>query len=220
MSVQRSMTITGIGKVIARPNLIWIHMDIVTKDMDYDTAMDQAAIKHEQLRHSLVAIGIDQQDLKTIDFSINTNYITEMDRNANPRRIFDGYIIHHRLLVELYFDMKLLSTVIDAITDSKSSPEFQLRFTVQDRQQMAQEVLTDAVNNAMINANILARAAGVLLRNIVSMTYGLQNIQPFSPTQLNTAQEPLLHRSTIPLDIEPDDIEVSDTVTIVWEIVS
>ena len=82
------------------------------------------------------------------------------------------------------------------------------------------------MTDAKKKAAVLTQAAGVELKDIQSIDYSWGQIdfevRPMSRDML-TADEidnllaPLSARS-YDVDIEPDDIEVSDTVTVVWGI--
>lgn len=210
--MQPSIHVTGVGKVIARPNLIVMNFDLISKDQDYDSTLEDAALKQEQLRSAIAQAGIDPKDLKTIDFSINTNYIHEIDRTGISHRIFDGYISSHKLVLELYFDMKLLSDVIASITKSKAAPEYTISFTMKDKHLLTEELLIDAVENATKNAYILSRAANQHLGKVLSIQYDWSDIRPFSPTRYNTMSEGPAKLQARALDIVPEDIEVTDRV--------
>lgn len=216
--MQPSIQVTGVGKVIARPNLIVMNFEIITKDQDYDSTLEEAAVKQEQLRSAIMQAGVDPKDLKTIDFSINTNYIHEIDRTGNSHRIFDGYISNHKLVLELYFDMKLLSEVISSITKSKATPEYTISFTMKEKHLLTEELLVDAVENATKNAYILAHAANQRLGKVLSIKYDWSDIRPFSPTRYNTMSEGQARFQAKALDIVPEDIEVTDRVTMEFEL--
>ena len=74
-------------------------------------------------------------------------------------------------------------------------------------------------------AGVLSDAAGVKLGDIQNMDYSWGRIDfEFRPMQDMSAHDYLdccaLQEKSLDLDIEPDDIEVQDTVTVVWEISS
>lgn len=68
---------------------------------------------------------------------------------------------------------------------------------------------------------MLAHASGVVLKNIQSIDYSWGEIDfEYSPMSTEIGEKCLrvLDSPSYDLDIEPDDIKVSDTATVVWEI--
>lgn len=67
---------------------------------------------------------------------------------------------------------------------------------------------------------ILTKASGVTLGELVSIDYNWGELHLCSPTRYEMEADCLMKISAAPtaMDIEPDDIDVSDSVTFVWEI--
>ena len=83
------------------------------------------------------------------------------------------------------------------------------------------QLLTKAVADARAKAQVLTQAAGVTLKDIQSIDYSWDRIdfevEPMSRMLMieDCAAE---EADSYDMDIEPDDIQVSDTVTILWDI--
>lgn len=81
-----------------------------------------------------------------------------------------------------------------------------------------------AESDAKEKAAVLSAAAGVKLKDIQSIDYSWGQID-FEVSPLNRAlmaedclAAPMSAGGSYNVDIEPDDIDVSDTVTVLWEI--
>ena len=82
-------------------------------------------------------------------------------------------------------------------------------------------LLGKAVKDAREKASVLTEAAGIGLKDIQSIDYSWGEIDfEYRPMDGGILAERCMAEPTAAysLDIEPDDIEVSDTVTVVWEI--
>jgi uncharacterized protein YggE len=94
---------------------------------------------------------------------------------------------------------------------------------VSDPEAAKNELLGKAVTDAAQKAAVLTTAAGVSLREIQSIDYSWGEInfevQPMKRMMMteDCIAAPMSAES-YDMDIEPDDIEVSDTVTVIWEI--
>lgn len=77
------------------------------------------------------------------------------------------------------------------------------------------------MKDASEKADVLTKSAGVSLKDIQSIDYSWGEIN-FEVSPVNRSfmapTASLNETAAYPVDIEPDDIEVTDTVTVVWEI--
>jgi len=212
----RFITVKGIGSITAQPDLTTITMKLETKTMDYEQTMQRATSEIELVRQALISIGHERQALKTIDFNVNTDYDSQRDAEGNFIRRFTGYKCSHALKLEMDFNMKRLGETLDAISASGASPEFQIAFSVKDKAAVSAELLESAIANAKDKAAILAKAANVQLGDIQRIDYSWGELKLFTDTKYNDMM--LSEASASYMDIEPDDIDATDTVTVVWSI--
>lgn len=217
----RVITVKGIGKASARPDMVEISMALHTRDRNYDRAMDLAGQHIQHLTETICAIGFEKSDLKTANFNVHTEYENVKDRNGNYNRIFKGYVMDHNLKLEFDFEMQRLSQVLSAIASCLSNPDLSIRFTVKDATGMNEEMLRSAAVNARRKAEILCEASGVKLGQLLNVDYNWSELEIYSNTQYKLSEECMPYAAApTAIDIEPDDIDVSDTVTFVWEIES
>ena len=218
--MNRTITIKGIGKLSLKPDLTVVSLTLKTVHADYDKAMDEAAKHLEQLRDAITRIGFAKDDLKTTSFDVGTEYENERDKNGNYKRIFVGYRVTHGLKLEFDFDSQRLSNVLGAIAVCIAGPELNVQFTVKDREAVNTALLESACINAKAKAEILTKASGVTLGELISIDYNWGELHLYSPTRYEMDPPCMAKASTAPtaMDIEPDDIDVSDGVTFVWEI--
>ena len=126
--------------------------------------------------------------------------------------------------VEFDSDNERLGRVLYALANSQLRPEFRISYTIKDPEAAKNQLLGKAVSDAMEKADALARAARVVLKDIQSIDYswGHINFEVHPMNRMLVAEEglalPMATSGTSDMDIEPDDIEVSDTVTLLWEI--
>ena len=214
----RTITVKGTGYVKAAVDNIVISMSLSAIDLMYDTAMERAAEQLEQLAQSLTTVGFEKSALKTTNFHVSTEYSSEKDRYDNYKRIFVGYQVNHNLKLEFDFNIVVLANVLAAIGASPAKPELHIRFTVKDDEAINEELLRQATINARKKAEILCTASNVTLGDLQTVQYHWGELDIYSHTDYRVAEdclmEPMMMKS---MDITPDDIDVSDTVTFVWE---
>lgn len=216
----RTITVKGMGRVTTAPDYVVISMSLEAHEMDYEETMKLAAKNIELLNLSLEEIGFEKKSVKTTTFNVRTDYETVRDKKGDYTRVFNGYICSHRLKVEFDFDTKRLGQTLYAISCCLAHPELSIAFTVKDPSAVNKELLKSATGNAREKAEILCEASGVELGELLTIDYNWGELNVISHTDYMLEEKCMAMPvgSLADMDIEPDDIDVSDTATFVWEI--
>ena len=216
----RTITVKGTGKVSAAPDYVVITMKLETKEAAYDVTMESAAHKIAAINKSLEAIGFKANSVKTTNFDVRTNYDHIKDRNGNYKSVFCGYACYHHLKVEFDFDTKRLAKALYAVSKCPAQPEIAVSFTVKDPSAVSKELLRTATVNAREKAEILCEASNVTLGSLLSIDYNWGELSVVSKTEYILEEKclSLPCSGLADVDFVPDDIDVNDTATFVWEI--
>lgn len=193
-------------------------MTLESKHKDYDKAMGMATDHIQHLSETLCSIGFEKGSVKTTNFNVRTDYDCVKDRNGNYQSVFNGYEVTHNLKLAFDFDMGRLSQALAAIAGCLSRPQLSVAFTVKDATAINEEMLRSATANAKRKAEILCEASGVTMGDLIAIDYNWGELDIYSHTCYDCCEDtmPMMARKSI--DIDPDDIDVSDTATFVWEI--
>ena len=224
MSNMRTIRVTGKGKIKVKPDMTRITMSLEGIDPEYGEALRHSSLDTEHLKDVLSAFGFERSDLKTLNFNVETEYESYQDKGTYKQR-FVGYKFRHMIKVEFPSDNDRLGKVLYALANCPVKPEFRLSYTVSDPEAAKNELLGKAVTDAKEKASVLTQAAGVTLKDIQSIDYSWGEID-FEYRPMNRmlmadeclATPMVAEGASYDMDIEPDDIEVSDTVTVLWEI--
>lgn len=217
----KTIRVTGKGQLKVHPDMTRITMELEGIYKDYTDTLMESSCATEEIKKLLVPFGFQRTDLKTLSFDINTEYESYKENDTYKRR-FAGYKYSHTLKVEFESDNLRLGKILYALAHCSLHPEFSLSYTVKDPEAVKNELLGKAVKDAMAKAGVLSSAAGVKLGDIQSVDYSWGEID-FEVRPMNRNLEMYDCKALEPtaaydMDIEPDDIEVQDTVTVVWEI--
>ena len=219
--MNRIITVKGVGSAAVRPDYITISMTVEALHKDYNASMEDAAQRIEKLQDAVIRCDYQKEELKTISFDVDTRYEGVQDRQGNYKREFTGYAVTYRLKLSFDMDSKQLAKVIGAISESGAAPELSIAFTVKDPAKVSEALLVSATENAKAKAEILCKASGNALGPLLSIDYNWGELNVISRTRyaMEDSIQPLMAKSRINApEIEPDDINVSDTVTFTWEI--
>lgn len=215
----KTITVKGIGNASVKPDLIVLSLLLSSKSKDYEAAMESAAMKISELNKSLEKIGFEKESVKTTDFNVYTEYESKKDRNGNYLRVFDGYVVKHHLKVSFDFDTKVLGQALGTIASCVAEPELSVSFTVKDSSDINEALLKSAAENAKKKAEILCVASGVSLGDLVNIDYNWGELNIYSHTRYEMESDCMEKCCALDsIDIEPEDINVNDTVTFVWQI--
>ena len=217
----RTIRVTGKGQIKVRPDMTQITMSLEGLYKDYNETLRLSSQDTETLKDILSGFGFERSDLKTLNFSVDTEYESYKDRDGTYKQRFSGYRYRHMLKVEFDSDNERLGKILYALANGKVRPEFRISYTVKDPEATKNTLLGKAVKDAREKASVLTEAAGIGLKDIQSIDYSWGEIDfEYRPMDGGILAERCMAEPTAAysLDVEPDDIEVSDTVTVVWEI--
>jgi uncharacterized protein YggE len=188
---------------------------------EYSEALARSSEKTEKLKELFGRFGFQPGDLKTLQFSVDTEYENYQENNVWKQR-FLGYRSCHVTKIEFASDNDRLGKILYALANSEAQPQFDISYTVIDPEAAKNELLGRAVADAFAKAGVLAAAAGQELGKILSIDYSWNEIRfdarPVNGLMESKAMGGAADSCSYDIDIEPDDIKVSDTVTVVWEI--
>ncbi len=213
----RTITVKGVGRVSAKPDYIVLSLSMYSHDQRYDQAMEQSGRKLEQLRDSICSAGFEKEDLKTTNFTVRTDYKNVRDRSGNSTKVFNGYVIDQDLKLSFDFDSERLSRVLAVVSECFSNPEVSIQFTMEDPTAISDALLQSAAENAKKKAEVLCASAGVKLGELQSINYSWGELNIYSNTEYDMRPAEGTF-GAVPSGFEPEDIDVNDTATFVWEI--
>lgn len=216
--MERTITVRGTGHVRLKPDLTVIELTVRTRNKSYDRSMEEASELLSKLREAISGSGFGEKDLKTTGFNVCSEYESEVDRNGNYKQKFAGYACIHTLKLEFDFDTKRLSRALGAVASCLAEPELAVRFTVRDREAATRELLRSAAENARLRAGILTEASGVKLGELLTIDYNWGKINVYSNTRFNTEAKCMALGAAADMDIEPEDIDLTDSAAFTWEI--
>lgn len=224
MSNMRTIRIMGKGQIKLKPDMTRITITLEGTYPEYSEALRHSAQDTDCLKEVLSTFAFTRSDLKTLNFNVDMAY-ENFEENGYYKQKFVGYKFCHQMKVEFESDNERLGKILYALAHCPVDPKFKLSYTIKDQEAAKNELLEKAVTDAKKKAVILTHAAGVSLKDIQSIDYSWGEINfEVHPMSRNMLTEGEIDNLLAPLsasydtDIEPDDIEASDTVTVVWEI--
>ena len=208
----KTIRVTGSGSASAPVDHVVLRFDVAAQEMDYEEAVNALNEQVAQLRRDVEIAGAPLDEMKTTSFSVDAQHHWDSD---DKESVFYGYRASHNLMLGFGWDQDLLNALLRQIAAGGSCADLNIMFTVSDQDALQRMALADAVHSARTRAEILAEAAGVRLGDLQSIEHAWSEVRfdygPVSYAMQEAAGAPMA-------DVAPEDIDASDTATLVWEI--
>lgn len=215
----RTIRITGKGQIKVKPDMTRLTITLEDTYREYSETLKHSSEATKQIKDLFLAFGFEKSRLKTLSFNVDTEYKNYSEHDTY-KRIFVGYSYRQVLKIEFDSDNKLLGKILYALANSPLHPEFRISYTVKNPEAAKNRLLSKAMQDAKKKALVLSQAADVTLKDIQSIDYSFGELD----LQINSVQNMLPSKASVPsiqdyhIEIEPDDIDVTDSVTVIWEI--
>ena len=205
--MERTIRVTGKGKLAVKPDLIELTLSIKDIKKEYNELLKRSSSATNEVKELLEKIGFERKNIKTKSFDINIEYDSYRDKND-------------KWVDEFKANNKMLGRVLYTLSKSTSYPSFSISYTVSNPEKYKNKLLENAINNSKEKAIVLANASGVKLGNILSIDYSWSELRisssPFENKKWFFEEDN--DESDYVIDVEIDDIDVTDTVTVIWNI--
>lgn len=165
---KKTINVSGQSKVTASPDFATISLGVVTEDKDAKAAQKANAESMDKVIASIKALGIDEADIRTVNYSISPvySYIKETGES-----VITGYRVNNSVSVTVR-DLNKTGSVIDAAADSGVNTSSSISFGISNYEDYYNEALKNAVLAANRKANTIADALGVKLKGAVTINEG------------------------------------------------
>lgn len=217
----REMRVTGRGRISVKPDRIRLMLTLSDVKKDYDKALKEASAKSTELQKAFCGCGFSEEDLKTVNFSVDAEYTGYSDKDGNWKQRFVGYRFNQMLKIEFPLDNDKLGQILYALAKSGVKSEFRIQYTVSDPEACRNELLGKAVSDAKEKAAVLAEASGVKLGAIQAIDYSFGTMEIYSePVNFRSMKvaESCCEDTAYGMNIVADDIQLDDNVTVSFEI--
>lgn len=206
----RTITVTGKGSVYEKPDQITLKFTITTREWNVVTAVEGNAEKTAKILEAVKATGIDEKDISTHDYSITQ----ETDR-VNGRNYPGRYNTSNTLSI-LVRNIDNAGPVIDAVVangDGTTLSSFE--YSLSDTTTAMRQARTQAVQNALDAASLLAGASGNKVGNVIDMR------EEFTYSRLESGRANFSLAdtdSTASTKISAANMEIATSVTVTYSL--
>lgn len=213
--------VTGSGTIHVVPDVTRIELSLVSLHDSYEDAYKQAKNDTDKLKKIMEELKLDVSLPKTKSLDIIKKTKSDYDRNNHYKgEIFLGFELNHNVKIDLGMDNVLLNNFIRLIGKKLKQAEINIGYTVRDPRPTQLKMLERAVKDAKEKASIMAKASGCKLGAVNHIDYSVNELHIYSQARNIHGAEEAACCDASSLDITPDDLAVSDSVTVVWYLIN
>lgn len=211
----KTIRVTGTAKLRLPPDVTAVTMTLQGTEPDYSAALSRASREADTLRAALERLDFKPEELKTISFFVNTEYESFEESGVWKQRLA-GYRFEHVLKLSFDLDHERLGAVLAALEGSAANPVLQISHALKNPGAAKKTLLKQAVADAREKAEILSAASGTVLKDVQSIDHTAGE-PDFTPRVMHRLDAPEAAKAALDLHLEPEALEVSDAVTVLWE---
>lgn len=220
--MEKTIRVTGRGRLAIKPDQVLLKLSLTNVSSTYEQAIYSSSEDANELKDILESMGFDKDELKTSYYNIDSEYESYKDSNGNYKSKFKGYRYKQDLNYKFDIDNKLLGKVLFALSKTKCKVKINIVYTIKDTEKAKNDLLKVAIKDSKNKAIILADEAGVTLGEILNIDYSWNTLEfesnPYGNRDLVCYDMCCSSESSVDIDVNPEDINVNDDVTIIWEI--
>jgi uncharacterized protein YggE len=204
----RLLSVSGQGDAKAAPNRAMLSAGVVSDAKTAATALADNTRAMNAVFATLRNAGVADKDMQTSNFSVQPQYASTTSSSSDQQRII-GYHVTNDVSVRVE-DLDRLGATLDALVSSGANSIGEISFTIKDPRPLLAQARAGAVADAVAKAQVLAKAAGVTLGPIASISEGgYEPVRPMMAMAMRAA-------SSVP--VAAGEQSVTANVAITWEI--
>jgi len=124
------ITVSGVGKIYAKPDVAVINLQITTERTTVAEVTKSNTEKMNAVIEAVKDLKIEEKDIQTINYSLSPNY----NWTESSGRVFTGYILNQTIEVKIR-DFTKIGDVLTVATTNGVNNIGDLQFTIDDPEQ-------------------------------------------------------------------------------------
>ena len=215
------ISVQGKGAIHVVPDVMRIEVNVQSVFPDYKSAYRQARENFGWMVKILEYNKKPGKLAKTIRFDISDHVVPVYDDDGNViDHAKQGFDLRQCIKVDLPVDSVLANCIVKGVGKFIPDAQIEVGYTLQDPRPSQLKMLARAVFDAKEKAKLMVEAAECRLGAVVKIDYRYQDIHTYSQARNIHSNSEAKASTADSLDITPDDLVMSDTVDVIFEIIN
>jgi len=159
---ENSISVSAQGTITLKPDVAYIGVGVQTVKADSQKAIKENNAEMKKVYNALKVLGIDMKDITTTDYNIWPQY------DSNGLAI-TGYSVSNDVRIKVK-NLDKLGEVFTAVGNAGANVTGDISFDVADRTLSYNQALAQAMEKALARAEVIAKAGGVKLGKVTTIT--------------------------------------------------
>ena len=217
--MEGTISVEGRGSIHVVPDVTRIEVCVESVFPTYEDAYKQAKENASWMGQILEYNHLNAKLAKSIKLDIRDHTISNYDENDHYiGELKDGFELEQRFKVDLDIDPVLLNKIVRGVGKFIKGAQINIGYTIKDPRPHQLKMIERAVKDAKEKAEIMAKAADCVLGKVSEISYGSMHIEVYSEARNIHSNKEAMACDSSSLDITPDDLSMSDTVHVTWEL--
>ena len=184
----RLVSVTGSGEVKAQPDMAYVTLGVEARRPTLAEARAEVNATVERLLALTRELKIEPKFVDSTRLQVQPDY--RWDEKSSSQVLL-GYVVSRQVDVELH-DLDRLGTLLERSVSAGVNQVGGARLDSSQRKELERAALTQAVEDARLNADALARAAGAKLGPVQSLsTTGTMPVPMYAERAMSVAAAPM-----------------------------
>jgi uncharacterized protein len=162
----RLVSVTGSGEVKAQPDMAYVTLGVESRRPTLAEARTEVNLAVERILALTRELKIDPKQVDSTRLQVQPDYRWD---EKSSQQVLLGYVVSRQIEVEVR-DLDRLGTLLEKSVSAGANQLGEARLDSSRRKELEREALTKAVDDARLNADALARAAGARLGPVQSLS--------------------------------------------------
>lgn len=176
ISSPNTISISGKGEILAKADIATFSFSVAEESPNVSEAQDRAAGKINDAIKFLKDIGVEEKDIKTINYNIypRYNYIKSPEKSKiippiRDNRVLIGYEVNQGVEVKVR-NIGSAGTILSGIGNLGASNVSGLSFSIDEEDKLKKDARELAIEDARANGKVMAESLGVKLVRIINFS--------------------------------------------------
>jgi uncharacterized protein YggE len=209
-SVERAITVSGVGHVLAPPDMARLSVAVAERDAEVQVAQQRAADVTGRVLALLDSLGVDRSQINSTGATVQPEYRWNRDTQEQE---FVGYIARRQIEVELR-DLELLGSIVEGTVAAGVNQISRPVLDLSTRRDQYRRALAKAAEDARENARVLAESLGARLGPVLQIS---ADGSPTVPIPVMRAQADVMGiAESAPETYNAGDIRLDASISVVF----
>jgi uncharacterized protein YggE len=164
-AVEKTVTVTGEATLGIAPDTAVIRIGVTSQEKTAREAGESNAKQMTSVLAAIKASGIAERDIQTSRLSLQPQY----DPNKGGTARLTGFQATNQVTIKIR-DIENLPAVLDRAIAAGANEMSGIEFVVSEQSKLLDQARDDAIADARRKAELFARAAGVRIGNVISIS--------------------------------------------------